>query len=120
MNFVDKMPILNSEKRQQKHYVRRWIGVLCLTLGGVFIKSTLTNNSPTPRNTEQTTVLSGQTAWSIATKENNTVANNPNLMAQQIQQIDNQIPKDQNGMLYPGETIYLPAGSKNGVPITKK
>ncbi len=41
-------------------------------------------------------------------------------MAQQIQQIDNQIPKDQNGMLYPGETIYLPAGSKNGVPITKK
>ena len=116
MNSLDKIPLLNKEKRQQQPYLRRWLGILTLTFGGgLLLNSTLNHhNQPTPINTEQTIVKPGQTPWSIATNENKTVATNPNLMAQQI---EHQIPKSQNGMLYPGETIYLPAGSKNGIPV---
>jgi len=116
-----KSPLFSPEKKIRQPYINRWKNIIAigLLLGSAYALIQPGGHTKLPKNTMETTVQSGQTAWSIASGENSKVANNPGLLAQQIQQIENQIPKSQNDQLYPGETIYLPSGSKNAVPVPK-
>jgi hypothetical protein len=119
INKKDSLPIFDKEKRQKNHYGRHWAIALGLTTLAVLgIKQEIQNDNPSlPKNTMEHTVEPNQTVWGIASGESQKVADNPELLFQQEQQIENQIPKNQNGNLMPGETIYLPAHSADAVPI---
>jgi len=116
-------PLFSHNKEIRQPYVDRWKNIFftALVMGSLALGTFLSVNeeqaSKLPKNTTYYVVKPGDTPWSIASDEGPQVADNEAKLYQQIKQIEEQIPKDQDGNLIPGEIIYLPSGSKNAAPI---
>ena len=141
-NKLLNAPLLDPEKRKDKHLIAR-LGFAALSLFGAYnaardavhlgenavnaVRGTVNDELHGPTLTKQQiqadtksyTVQPGDTVWSIASAEGQSIANNPEKLYKAEQNITAQIPGKNPNNLQPGEQILLAGSSAIGHPIHK-